>query len=112
LQENDKPVLIYSTFPTSEAAEQAGAALVESGLAACVNLIPGMTSIYMWQGERHRDSETVMVIKTRAGLAERVIAETRARHPYANPAILVLPVVGGSEDFMAWIMAETARRAV
>jgi periplasmic divalent cation tolerance protein len=48
-----------------------------------------------------------MIIKTRAGLAERVIAETRKRHTYTNPALLILPVEGGSEDFIAWIRTET-----
>ena len=108
MSENDKAVLIYSTFPTREAAEDVGSHLVDSGLAACVNIIPGMTSIYRWQGERHRDSETVMIIKTRSGLAERVIAEARGRHPYTNPALLVLPVDGGSQDYIAWVNAETS----
>ena len=108
MSENDKAVLIYSTFPTREAAEEVGSHLVDRCLAACVNIIPGMTSIYRWQGERHRDSETVMIIKTRAGLAERVVAEARGRHPYTNPALLVLPVEGGSQDFIGWICAETA----
>jgi periplasmic divalent cation tolerance protein len=107
LQQNDKAVLVYSTFPTPEVAESVGAHLVDLRLAACVNIIPGMTSIYQWQGERHRDGETVMIIKTRALLSERVIAEVRGRHPYSNPALMVLPVEGGSEDFLGWIMRET-----
>ena len=104
---NDKAVLIYSTFPNPEAAEAVGAHLVDARLAACVNIIPGMTSIYRWQGERQKDSETVMIIKTRAALAEKVIDEGRARHPYTNPAFLVLPVEGGAEAFLDWIRAET-----
>jgi periplasmic divalent cation tolerance protein len=108
LQQNDKAVLVYSTFPTQELAESIGAYLVDARLAACVNVIPGMTSIYRWQGERHRDSETVMIIKTRASLAERVIADVRSRHSYTNPALVVLPTEGGSQDFIGWIMTETA----
>jgi periplasmic divalent cation tolerance protein len=111
LPENDKAVLIYSTFPTREAAEEVGIHLVDARLAACVNIIPGMTSIYRWQGERHKDSETVMLIKTRASLAGRVISETKARHPYTNPALLVLPVEGGSEEFIGWLFSETADAA-
>lgn len=111
MQENDKAVLVYSTFPTLEAAEAEGAALVEAGLAACVNILPGMISIYVWDGKRHRDAETVMIIKTRRGLADRVIAETRRRHPYENPALVVLPVDGGSEPFLDWIRLQTAGRA-
>ena len=111
MQENDKAVLIYSTFPTPESAETAGGALVDTGLAACVNILPGMTSIYVWQGERHRDSEAVMVIKTRAVLADAAIAEARRLHPYTNPAFLVLPVQSGSPDFLRWIAEQTARKA-
>src|SRR5262245_14565219 len=57
LLENDKPVLIYSTFPSAGDAERVGAALVERGLAACVNIFPQMTAIYVWEGQRQRDSE-------------------------------------------------------
>jgi periplasmic divalent cation tolerance protein len=110
LQENDKTVLIYSTFPSLEAAEKEGAELVEQGLAACVNILPGMISIYTWNGARHRDAETVMIIKTRRGLADRVIAEARARHAYENPAFLILPVEGGSAPFLDWIRDQTDAR--
>ena len=111
MQENDKPVLIYSTFPSAAEAERVGGALVERGLAACVNIIPQMTAIYTWQGQRQRDSEAVMIIKTRAALAETVIAETRQAHPYTNPALVVLPIVGGSDDFLRWIAEQTAKPA-
>ncbi len=104
---NDKPVLIYSTFPSVADAEMVGAELVERGLAACVNILPGMTSIYIWQGQRHRDSEAVMLVKTRKELSDRVIAAVRGLHPHANPALLVIPIDGGSADFLAWIMAST-----
>lgn len=102
------PVVIYSTFPTPEEAERVGGVLVDRGLAACVNILPAMTSIYVWQGKRHRETEAVMIIKTRASLAENVIAETKALHPYDNPALLVLPVSGGAEAFCRWIADQTA----
>jgi periplasmic divalent cation tolerance protein len=108
MNENDKAVLIYSTFPSPEAAETVGGALVDRALAACVNIMPGMTSVYMWQGQRHRDAETVMIIKTRAQIADTVVAEARRMHPYTNPAFIVLPVSGGSADFLRWIEEQTA----
>jgi periplasmic divalent cation tolerance protein len=121
VQENDKSnnavaintgaVLIYTTFPSAESAEKAGGALVDRGLAACVNLLQGMTSIYVWQGKRQRDIEAVMIIKTRASLAEDVIRVIRDGHPYSNPALLVLPVVGGSQDFISWIKERTVQSA-
>ena len=108
MQENDKPVLIYATFPTPEAAAAVGNELVEARLAACVNIIPGMTSIYRWEGKIARDSEAVMVVKTRRSLAEAAIAAARQRHTYTNPAFLVIPVEGGSPDYLGWLMQETA----
>lgn len=107
MQENDKAVLVYTTFPSLEAAETEGAALVDAGLAACVNILPAMVSIYLWKGTRHRDAEVVMIVKTRRGLAERVIEETRRRHPYENPALLILSVEGGSAPYIDWILAQT-----
>lgn len=104
---NDKPVLIYSTFPSAEEAERIGGVLVDQGLAACVNILPGMTAIYVWEGQRHRDSEAAMIIKTRASLAEAAIAEGRKLHAYSNPAFVVLPIEGGSADFLRWIETQT-----
>jgi periplasmic divalent cation tolerance protein len=85
LQENDKAVLIYSTFPSTAEAERVGGSASGAGLAACVNIFPQMTAIYIWQGKRQRESEAAMLIKTRAELADRVVAEARKIHPYTNP---------------------------
>ena len=109
MSENDKPVLVYSTFPSEAEAERIGGCLVDQGLAACVNIIPGMKAIYVWQGKRQADTETVMIIKTRAQIAEAVIAEVRKLHPYDNPALVVIPVTGGSSDFLRWIAEQTAQ---
>lgn len=105
-REMDGAALVYATFPTLEAAEAAGRRLVEERLAACVNIIPGMVSIYRWEGAIERASEVVMVIKTRRERADAVIARVRRDHPYDNPALLIVPVGGGSADFLAWIVAE------
>jgi periplasmic divalent cation tolerance protein len=109
LSENDKLVLVYATFPSPAEAERIGGHLVDTGLAACVNIFPGMTAIYVWDGKRQRDCEAAAIIKTRAGLADKAIAEARKLHPYANPAFVVLPLVGGSQDFLSWIAAQTSR---
>lgn len=105
----DKPVLIYSTFPSPAEAERVGGALVDRGLAACVNIFPGMTAIYVWEGTRRCETETAMIIKTRAELADTVVAEARKLHPYTNPALVVLPLTGGSDDFLRWIAEQTAQ---
>ena len=103
-------VLVYATFPTLDIAEAVGGHLVEARLAACVNIIPGMVSIYVWKGARQRDGEVVMIAKTRAALGDAVMAAIKARHPYEIPALLVLPVASGSAAFLGWIgeMTETA----
>jgi periplasmic divalent cation tolerance protein len=107
LQANEKLVLIYSTYASLAEAELIGEALIDRGLAACVNIFPGMTSIYVWEGKRQRESETAMLIKTRQAAAAKVIAEVRALHSYSNPAVVVLPIIDGSSDFLNWIAAQT-----
>jgi periplasmic divalent cation tolerance protein len=107
VQENDKSVLIYSTFPSPEAAETVGRELVERRLAACINILPGMTSIYRWEDAIVRDTEAVMIIKTRLSLRGRVIEAAKALHPYTNPALVVLPIIDGSKDYVRWLMGET-----
>lgn len=101
--------LIYATFPSLAVAEAIGGQLVEAGLAACVNLLPGMRSIYCWEQAIHRDEEVAGLIKTQALLAERVIAWVRVAHPYTNPAVVLLPAIGGSAAFLGWIVGETRR---
>ena len=109
MNQDDKPVLIYSTCPSTAEAERIGGVLVDRGLAACVNVLPGMTAIYVWEGKRQRDAEAAMIVKTRAGLADIVIAQARKLHPYSNPAFVVLPIDGGSAEFLRWIMEQTAK---
>ena len=100
----DRAVMLYTTFPSLVEAEKAGKALVEDRLAACVNILPGMISHYCWQGAVERAEEAVMMIKTRASLAEAVRAAVKASHPDETPAILVLPIESVDETYFAWIM--------
>jgi len=104
---SDKMVMIYSTFPDPATAKQVGKRLVDHELAACVNIIPQMMSVYRWQGQLNEDQEAVMLIKTRAALADRVIKEVETQHPYETPAVLVLEVAGGSKGYLDWLMAQT-----
>jgi periplasmic divalent cation tolerance protein len=104
----DKPILIYATFPDLAVAEAAATRLVAARLIACANLLTGMVSIYQWQGKIERGTEVVAILKTRAALTDRVIADVGAHHPYTTPALLALAPAGGSADYLTWIMAETA----
>jgi len=103
----ERAVLVYTTFPSIGEAERAGRALVERRLCACVNILPGMVSLYWWQGAIERGEEAVMIIKTRAALAEAVRAAVKEMHSYTTPAILVLPIETVDPDYHAWIVAET-----
>jgi periplasmic divalent cation tolerance protein len=107
----ERPVLVYTTYPSLVEAERAGRGLVESGLAACVNILPGMVSIYRWQGAIERGDEVVMIVKTRPELKSRVAEAVRAGHPFQVPAILFLETSGGGKSFVDWIFAETEAAA-
>lgn len=103
----ERAVLVYTTYPSIVEAEQAGRAIVERRLAACVNILPGMISHYWWQGALERGEEVVMIIKTRASLAAAVHGAVKAMHSYATPAIMVIPLESVDEAYLKWIMAET-----
>lgn len=103
----ERVVFVYTTYPSIVEAEAAGRALVKDRLAACVNILPGMISHYRWEDTVERGEEVVMLIKTRAALAEAVRAAVRAEHTYETPAILVLPVESVDNTYLGWIVAET-----
>ncbi|MEA2954401.1 MAG: periplasmic divalent cation tolerance protein [Alphaproteobacteria bacterium] len=103
----ERAVFVYTTYPSIVEAEQAGRALVEQRLAACVNILPGMVSLYRWEGAIERGEEVVMIIKTRASLAEDVRAAVKAGHSYTTPAILILAIESVDHTYLAWLMAET-----
>jgi len=103
----ERAVFVYTTYPSIVEAERAGHALVERRLCACVNILPGMVSYYRWQGTVERGDEVVMIIKTRASLAEAVRGAVKEMHSYTMPAILVIPLDSVDPDYHAWIEAET-----
>jgi periplasmic divalent cation tolerance protein len=104
---DERPVLIYTTFPGLDEAKRVGHALVAARLAACVNMFPGMISIFEWKGDLEETGEVAMIIKTRASLTEAVLTETKRLHPYELPALLVLPTDGGSDEYCGWIASQT-----
>ena len=103
----ERAVFVYITYPSVVEAEQAGRALVERRLCACVNIFPGMISHYWWQGAVERGEEAVMIVKTRSSLAERVNSAVKEMHSYTTPAILVIPLESVDKGYLAWLMAET-----
>lgn len=108
----ERAVFVYTTFPSLVEAERTGRTLVERRLAACVNILPGMISHYWWEGAVERGEETVMIVKTRASLAEGVRAAVRDMHAYSTPAILVLPIESVDKPYFDWLLAETEQPPV
>ena len=104
--------LVYVTCASEAQAETIGRALVAERLAACVNIIPGMRSIYRWQGAIEEARETVLIAKTGAGLVARLGERVRQLHSYTVPCVVAVPVLGGNPDYLAWLTAETAPPAV
>jgi periplasmic divalent cation tolerance protein len=103
----ERPVLVYTTYPSLVEAEGAGRYLVEKGLAACVNILPGMRSIYRWQGKIEDAEEVVMIVKTRDAQKEAVAAEVKRNHSYDTPAIVFLTTDGGDAAYLDWIVSES-----
>ena len=107
----ERAVFVYTTYPSIVEAEKAGRALVEQRLAACVNILPGMVSHYWWEGKIDRGKETVMIIKTRAALAQQVSLAVKEMHSYSTPAILVLPIESVDQGYLDWLLAGTEKAA-
>lgn len=102
--------LLYMTASSADEARRIGAALVDEHLAACVNIIDGMTSIYRWEGAVRNDSETVMIAKTRRDLIDSVVTRVKALHSYSCPCVVALPIVAGNPAFLDWIGSETTKK--
>ena len=101
-------VVVLSTAGSQEEAERIATALVEERLAACVNLVAPITSIYRWQGAVERAAEVLLVIKTRRTSAARLIARLGELHSYEVPEAIVLPIAAGARPYLQWLLGETA----
>ena len=96
-------LLVFSTFPDIEKARQIGTALVESQLAACVNLIPAVESIYRWQGSIETSGEALAIFKTTASAYTAFEARLKALHPYEVPEIVAIKPEQVAAGYAAWI---------
>jgi len=98
-----QPLVVLVTAPSEAAALDIGRKVVDERLAACVNVVPGITSIYHWQGQREETAEALLLIKTRpegyAALQRRVLE----LHPYSVPEVLGLPVAEGAPAYVQWV---------
>jgi periplasmic divalent cation tolerance protein len=100
-------VLVITNLPNREAAVRLGEKLIESGVAACVNVLASCLSIYHWQGKTESAEEVPLLIKTTAARYPEVEAVIRAYHPYELPEIIQVPITGGLPDYLDWVEKET-----
>lgn len=100
--------VVLTTVGDRDAAQKLANQLVERRLAACVNIVGPITSVYRWRGQIQNEAEFLLLIKTTAECAERLRAALKALHPYELPECVELAVTGGSEQYLAWVAAEVS----
>ncbi|HZP25303.1 MAG TPA: divalent-cation tolerance protein CutA [Terriglobales bacterium] len=100
--------IVLTTVGTPEDAEKLAQQLVERRLAACVNIVGPMRSVYRWRGEVHNDPEFLLLIKTTAEGAALLRSELKSLHPYELPECVELAIGEGSEEYLAWIAGEVS----
>jgi periplasmic divalent cation tolerance protein len=100
-------IIIYTTFPDENDARNLGNELVELGLAACLNIFPGMISVYRWQGSIETANETAMIVKTKKALQSQVLDAISARHPYTVPALIVFEPQHVAASYLEWLHDQT-----
>jgi periplasmic divalent cation tolerance protein len=98
---------VHITAPDREHAQTIARALVDERLAACVNLVAGVRSVYRWEGQIHEDDEVLCLVKTRPDLLDALCERVQALHPHDVPEILAFEVADGSADYLAWLTAST-----
>jgi periplasmic divalent cation tolerance protein len=109
MREGDSFVLVFVTVPPGEPAERLARSLVDSELAACVNRIGGIRSIYRWKGETHAEGEEMLVIKSSRRLLDLVEKHVKEHHPYEVPEILAVPISCGSAPYLNWLAGSLRR---
>lgn len=101
-------LVVLCTCPDAASAEHIARRLVDERLAACVNRVPGLRSVYRWQGEVRDDAEELLVIKTQRARLEALTARILELHPYELPEVIALDVAAGHAPYLAWLARESA----
>lgn len=99
--------IIYCTVPNEFNANLIATTLIEENIAACVNILPSVTSVYKWEGIVQTDNEMLLIIKTREEKFEEAEKKIKELHEYSVPEIIALPIIKGSEEYQRWIVKET-----
>ncbi len=101
-------VIVLTTLPADADARAMGRTLVEERLAACVNLLPAMDSIYRWEGEVEQEPERQLIVKTSRERVAALWERVRELHPYETPEFIVLPIIDGSDAYLRWLGDSTS----
>ena len=99
-------LVVLMTAGSQEEAEKIANALVKEMLAACVNVLPGVTSVYRWEGQVQHDQEWLLIAKSTRQVLDALVRRVQALHSYDLPEIVALPVVGGNQAYLLWIDGE------
>ena len=103
----NSPILVLTTFPDIDTAQQMSQEMVRAKLAACVNIVPAGQSIYMWKGEICKETEHIAVIKTTDNRYPELELYIKKQHPYELPEIITTPITAGSQDYLTWLTTNT-----
>ncbi|NBS15696.1 MAG: divalent-cation tolerance protein CutA [Gammaproteobacteria bacterium] len=99
-------VVVLSSCPDVDTARRLARGVIESGMAACVSIVPGVESIYRWKGQLESQEEHLLLIKTVLASLESLTAWLEEHHPYELPEIIALPMTGGSERYLQWLRSD------
>jgi len=102
----DEIIVLITTSNRDEAA-RIGKALVDEHLAACVNIVPEVRSLFFWEGKTREEQETLLICKSRLSRMEQIEARVKSLHSYAVPELLALPIVAGSREYLDWVKDTT-----
>ncbi len=102
----DEVIVLITTSSDSEAAKIARS-LVDGHLAACANIVPGVSSLFFWDGKTQGEQETLLICKSRLPLMNKIIQMVQSLHSYSVPEIVALPIIAGSPDYLAWVRETT-----
>ncbi|XWS25353.1 hypothetical protein CRYUN_Cryun27aG0061800 [Craigia yunnanensis] len=100
-------IVVYVTVPNREAGRKLAESIVKEKLAACVNIVPGLESVYLWEGKINTDPEELLIIKTRQSLLGALTEHVKANHEYDVPEVIALPITGGSSQYLEWLKNST-----
>jgi periplasmic divalent cation tolerance protein len=105
----EKYIVVFITYPENadKDAKELAKKLVEEKLAACVNIVSGINSVYFWQGNIEDDMEKLLIVKTKASLFEELKKFVKENHPYTVPEIIAMPIILGNEDYLNWLEEST-----